>query len=71
MPSQLVPPTNQPRFLLEVALRPHQGDRFQPTGFPDLGPDWSTRKGDRDRKVKAHLRQLEALGLQVTITPAA
>jgi len=26
-----------PRFLLEVDLRPLQGERFQPTGFPDLG----------------------------------
>jgi len=25
------------RLLLEVALRPVQGSRFQPTGFPDLG----------------------------------
>jgi transposase len=39
--------------------------------FTDLGPDWSTRKGDRDRKVRAHLRQLRALGVEVTITPAA
>lgn len=27
-----------PRLLLEAHLRPLQGDRFQPTGFPDLGP---------------------------------
>ena len=27
-----------PRLLLEVELKPIQGDRFQPTGFPDLGP---------------------------------
>jgi len=27
-----------PRLLLEVQLRPLQGDRFQPTHFPDLGP---------------------------------
>ncbi len=26
-----------PRLLLEVPLRPLQGQRFQPTGFPDLG----------------------------------
>ena len=38
--------------------------------FTDLGPDWHTRKGDRDRKIRAHLRQLQALGLDVTITPA-
>lgn len=28
---------NAPRLLIEVALRPLQGTRFQPTGFPDLG----------------------------------
>jgi CRISPR-associated protein Csb1 len=27
-----------PRLLMEVRLRPIQGYRFQPTGFPDLGP---------------------------------
>ncbi|GIW93144.1 MAG: hypothetical protein KatS3mg110_1185 [Pirellulaceae bacterium] len=27
-----------PRLLLEAQLKPIQGDRFQPTGFPDLGP---------------------------------
>ena len=26
------------RLLLEAALRPLQGSRFQPTGFPNLGP---------------------------------
>jgi transposase len=39
--------------------------------FADLGPDWHDRKTDRDRKIRAHLRQLQALGLEVTITPAA
>jgi transposase len=39
--------------------------------FTDLGPDWNTRKGDRDRKIQAHLRQLQALGVEVTITPTA
>ncbi len=28
---------NAPRLLLEAELSPVQGDRFQPTGFPDLG----------------------------------
>jgi CRISPR-associated protein Csb1 len=28
---------NEPRLLLEAVLRPVQGTRFQPTGFPDLG----------------------------------
>ena len=27
----------QPRLLMQVRLRPVQGTRFQPTGFPDLG----------------------------------
>jgi CRISPR-associated protein Csb1 len=27
-----------PRLLMEVPLKPLQGDRFQPTGFADLGP---------------------------------
>jgi transposase len=39
--------------------------------FRDLGADWHERRGDRDRKIRAHLRQLQALGLDVTITPAA
>lgn len=28
---------SSPRLLLEADLKPPQGDRFQPTGFPDLG----------------------------------
>lgn len=28
---------NSERILLEVKLKPVQGDRFQPTGFPDIG----------------------------------
>jgi transposase len=39
--------------------------------FTDLGPDWHERKTDRDRKIRAHLRQLQAFGLDVTITPTA
>jgi transposase len=39
--------------------------------FTELGPDWHARKGDRDRKVRAHLRQLQALGLNVEISEAA
>ena len=27
----------QPRLLMEAELKPLQGARFQPTGFPDLG----------------------------------
>ena len=40
--------------------------------FRDLGADWHDRQSDRDRKIRAHLRQLQALGLEVTISsPAA
>ena len=28
---------DQPRLLLKATLKPLQGTRFQPTGFPDLG----------------------------------
>ena len=34
-----------PRLLLEADLRPVQGHRFQPTGFPDLGPARYTDPG--------------------------
>jgi transposase len=39
--------------------------------YTDLGPGWHARQGDRDRKIRAHLRQLQALGLHVEITEAA
>ena len=39
--------------------------------FTDLGPDHHARKTDRDRKILGHLRQLRALGVNVTITEAA
>jgi transposase len=38
--------------------------------FTDLGPDWHARKGDRDRKIRAHLRELQALGLNIEISDA-
>jgi transposase len=39
--------------------------------FTDLGAGWHDTRADRDRKIRAHLRHLQALGLEVTITPAA
>ncbi|MGH3294198.1 MAG: IS110 family transposase [Trebonia sp.] len=39
--------------------------------FVDLGADWHQRKTDRDKKISGHLRQLRALGLEVTVTEAA
>ncbi len=38
MPLDLSPLAGSPRFLLEAELKPLQGTRFQPTGFPNLGP---------------------------------
>jgi transposase len=37
----------------------------------DLGPDWHARKTDRDKKILGHLRQLRALGVDVTLTERA
>ena len=36
-----------PRLLLEVGLRPAQGERFQPTGFADLGAAQYTTPGGK------------------------
>ncbi|HEY3852933.1 MAG TPA: type I-U CRISPR-associated RAMP protein Csb1/Cas7u [Verrucomicrobiae bacterium] len=40
---------DQPRLLLKAALKPLQGTRFQPTGFPDLGA--ATYDGPDGRKM--------------------
>jgi hypothetical protein len=37
--------------------------------FADLGPDWHARKTDTDKKARNLIRQLNALGLHITITP--
>lgn len=37
MPLDFQSLNTEPRLLIEVALKPLQGNRFQPTGFPDLG----------------------------------
>src|SRR5258708_20127862 len=39
---------NAPRILLEAELRPAQGERFQPTGFADLGAAQFTRPNGTD-----------------------
>jgi transposase len=38
------------------------------TTFTDLGPDWHTRHLDTARKTRQHIRQLEHLGYNVTLT---
>jgi transposase len=41
------------------------------TRFHDLGADFSTNHTDTDPKTRNHIRQLQALGFTVTLTPAA
>jgi transposase len=38
--------------------------------FHDLGPDFYDDRISRERKIRNHIRQLQALGLTVTLTPA-
>ena len=38
--------------------------------FRDLGPDFYDNRISRERKIANHVRQLQALGLTVTLTPA-
>ena len=39
--------------------------------FHDLGADFYSNRIDKDRKTRNHIRQLQALGFIVTLTPAA
>ena len=39
--------------------------------YRDLGPGWYENKINNSRAARSHIRQLEALGYQVTITKAA
>ncbi len=39
--------------------------------FVDLGPDFHVKRHDPERRKRAHIGQLEALGYTVTLTPAA
>lgn len=45
------PLDNQPRLLMQVPLKPVQGSRFQPTGFPDLGAATFTGFDDEGNSV--------------------
>ena len=49
MPLDLSPLKNVHRLLLQVELRPLQGTRFQPTGFPNLGP--AIYRGPKDESL--------------------
>ncbi len=39
--------------------------------YDDLGPDFYITTINTDRKIRSHIRQLEALGYAVTLAPAA
>jgi transposase len=39
--------------------------------FTDLGPGYYQARTDTDRKIRNHIRQIQALGFEVTITKAA
>src|ERR1700685_4238767 len=57
------------RLLLTVPLRPIQGDRFQPTGFPSLGAaTYQTREGP---KLLVESAQSMANRLETTCLAAA
>ena len=61
---------NEPRLLMEAALQPVQGSRFQPTGFPDLGAAaYQAPNGDGDpvdmvlvESAQSMANRLEAVG---------
>jgi transposase len=36
--------------------------------YRDLGPDWHATHVNRDKKIRNHIRGLQALGLTVTVT---
>jgi hypothetical protein len=36
--------------------------------YHDLGPDWHASRTNRDKKIRNHIRQLQALGLIITVT---
>ena len=42
--------------------------RIPSARFTDLDPGWHDERVGRDRKIRAHLRQLKALGPDMTVT---
>ncbi len=39
--------------------------------YIDLGADFHAKRNNPDRRKRSHIRQLEALGYTVTLTPTA
>ena len=54
-----------------VFAHTYGGAMTGPDEGADLGPGWHQKKTDRDKKIRGHLRQLQAPGLQVTVTDTA
>ena len=64
MPLDLSSIDNEPRLLLEAELKPVQGTRFQPTGFPNLGPAVYESPDGRGRTVLVESAQSMANRLE-------
>ena len=64
MTLDLTPLAKQTRLLLSVQLKPLQGDRFQPTGFPSLGA--ATYQTDQGQKLLVESAQSMANRLETT-----
>ena len=60
----LAPLNNQSRVLFTVPLKPLQGDRFQPTGFPNLGA--ATYQTSEGQKLLVESAQSMANRLEAT-----
>lgn len=58
--------SGKPRILLSVDLRPVQGHRFQPTGFPDLGAATYTCPHDQTEMLLVESPQSMANRLEMT-----
>ncbi|GAB4352096.1 MAG: hypothetical protein Kow0073_07620 [Immundisolibacter sp.] len=65
----LAPIANVPRLLFEVPLRPLQGHRFQPTGFPGLGA--ATFQTANGQSLLVESAQSMANRLELTLWDAA
>ena len=64
MPLDLSPLQEEPRLLIEATLKPVQGSRFQPTGFPNLGHAVYESPDGQDRIVLVESAQSMANRLE-------
>jgi CRISPR-associated protein Csb1 len=68
MSIDLTPLDKTTRLLFSIDLRPIQGDRFQPTGFPNLGA--ATYQTDEGQKLLVESAQSMANRLEATVWDA-